>query len=148
MTSQDRLSPAPRSKTKRKRIGRGLGSGHGRYSGKGCKGQKARSGGSVSPFFEGGQLPLVKRLPHKRGFTNIFKTEYALVNIESLKVFESGASVSPEELRGARLIKSLHKPVKILGSGEIDRPLVVRAAKFSRVAKEKIEAAGGQAETI
>ena len=148
MTSQDRLSPAPRSKTKRKRIGRGLGSGHGRYSGKGCKGQKARSGGGVSPFFEGGQLPLVKRLPHKRGFTNIFKTEYALVNIESLKAFESGASVSAEELRGARLIKSLHKPVKILGSGEIDRPLVVRAAKFSRVAKEKIEAAGGQAEII
>ena len=148
MTSQDRLSPAPKSKTKRKRIGRGLGSGHGRYSGKGCKGQKARSGGGVSPFFEGGQLPLVKRLPHKRGFTNIFKTEYALVNVESLKVFESGASVSPEELHGARLIKSLHKPVKILGSGEIDRPLVVRAAKFSKVAKEKIEAAGGQAETI
>jgi len=148
MTSQNKLPPAPGSKTKRKRIGHGLGSGHGRYSGKGCKGQKARSGGGVRPFFEGGQLPLVKRLPHKRGFTNIFKVEYALVNIESLKVFEPGTSVSPEELRGARLVKSLRKPVKILGSGEIDRPLVVRATRFSKVAKEKIEAAGGQAETI
>ena len=102
----------------------------------------------MPPFFEGGQLPLVKRLPHRRGFTNIFKTEYELVNIESLKVFEPSTSVSPEELHGARLIRSHRSLVKTLGSGEIDRPLVVKAAKFSKVDKEQIEAEGGQAETI
>jgi large subunit ribosomal protein L15 len=148
MTSQDKLSPAPGSKTKRKRVGRGLGSGHGRYSTRGCKGQNARSGGGVSPFFEGGQLPLVKRLPHKRGFTNIFKTEFELINVGSLNAFAPETVVTPEELHKARLIKTIKKPVKILGNGQMDHALVIRAAKFSKVAKEKIEAAGGQAETI
>ena len=148
MTSQDKLSPAPGSKAKRKRVGRGVGSGHGCYSTRGCKGQKARSGGGVRPFFEGGQLPLVKRLPHKRGFNNIFKMEYALVNVESLQSFEPETLVTPEELHKARLLKSLKKPVKILGNGQVDRPLVVRAARFSKTAREKIEAAGGRAETI
>jgi large subunit ribosomal protein L15 len=148
MTSQDKLAPPPGSKNKRKRVGRGDGSGHGTYSGRGLKGQKARTGVDLNPYFEGGQLPLVKRLPHKRGFTNIFKVEYTPVNIESLKVFKSKTTVSPVDLRRAGLIKSLTKPVKVLGEGEIDRALTVRAAKFSKAAKEKIEAAGGKAETI
>lgn len=148
MTSQDKLAPPPGSKNKRKRVGRGDGSGHGTYSGRGLKGQKARTGVDLNPYFEGGQLPLVKRLPHKRGFTNIFKVEYTPVNIESLKIFKSKTTVSPEDLRRAGLIKSLTKPVKVLGEGEIDRALTVRAAKFSKAAKEKIEAAGGKAETI
>jgi large subunit ribosomal protein L15 len=148
MTSQDKLAPPPGSKNKRKRVGRGDGSGHGTYSGRGLKGQKARTGVDLNPYFEGGQLPLVKRLPHKRGFTNIFKVEYTPVNIESLKIFKSKTTVSPADLRRAGLIKSLTKPVKVLGEGEIDRALTVRAAKFSKAAKEKIEAAGGKAETI
>ena len=148
MISQDKLAPPPGSKSKRKRVGRGDGSGHGTYSGRGLKGQKARTGVDLPPYFEGGQLPLVKRLPHKRGFTNIFKVEYTPVNIESLKAFKSGATVSPEDLHRVGLIKSLTKPVKVLGDGEIDHALTVRAAKFSKAAKEKIEAAGGKAETL
>lgn len=148
MVSQDKLRPAEGSRHKRKRIGRGLGSGHGRYSTQGCKGQNARSGGGVKPFFEGGQLPLVKRLPYKRGFTNIFKTQFSLVNVNSLNIFEPNTFVSPAELQQKGLIKSLRKPVKILGNGEVKCPLVVKASKFSKVARGKIEEAGGRAEFV
>ena len=145
---QDELSPAPGSKQRRKRVGRGDGSGHGTYSGRGCKGQKSRSGYSMRPGFEGGQLPLIKRLPEKRGFTNIFRTEYSIVNISKLNIFESGSEVTPEKLVAARIVKSLRHPIKILADGEINHPLVVKANKFSVEAKAKIEAAGGQAEEV
>jgi large subunit ribosomal protein L15 len=145
---QNELKPSPGAKHKRKRIGRGDGSGHGTYSCRGLKGQKSRAGGGVALRFEGGQTPLVKRLPGKRGFTNIFKTEYAIVNLEQLKIFEQGAEITPQKLVEAGLISSLGKPVKILGDGELQRPLVVKASKFSKTAKSKIEAAGGRAEEI
>jgi len=143
---QNELAPSPGSRRKRKRVGRGLGSGHGRYSGKGAKGQKARSGPGIHPYFEGGQLPLVKRLPGKRGFTNIFKTEYSVVNVGKLNIFEPESVVGRLELIRARLIKSANRPLKILGGGELDRALVVRADRVSTAAKEKIEAAGGRVE--
>jgi len=145
---QDELSPAPGSKQRRKRVGRGDGSGHGTYSGRGCKGQKSRSGHRMRPGFEGGQLSLIKRLPQKRGFTNIFRTEYSIVNISKLNIFESGSEVTPEKLVAARIVKSLRHPIKILADGDINRPLVVKANKFSAAAKAKIEAAGGQAEEV
>ncbi len=145
---QDELSPAPGSKQRRKRVGRGDGSGHGTYSGRGCKGQKSRSGHRMRPGFEGGQLPLIKRLPQKRGFTNIFRTEYSIVNISKLNIFESGSEVTPEKLGATRIVKSLRHPIKILADGDINRPLVVKANKFSAAAKAKIEAAGGQAEEV
>lgn len=145
---QDELSPAVGSKHKKKRVGRGLGSGHGTYSGRGLKGQKARSGGGVKPYFEGGQLPLIRRLPHRRGFNNIFKIEYSVVNIDKLNIFEPEDFVGREELLKARLIKSAKKPVKILSTGELTRPLVVRADKFSAAAREKIVAAGGRVEEV
>ena len=145
---QDELSPAPGSKQRRKRVGRGDGSGHGTYSGRGCKGQKSRSGHKMRPGFEGGQLPLIKRLPQKRGFTNIFRTEYSIVNISKLNIFESGSEVTPEKLVATRIVKSLRHPIKILADGDINRPLVVKANKFSAAAKAKIEAAGGQAEEV
>ena len=145
---QNELRPAAGSKSARKRIGRGVGSGHGTYSCRGCKGQKARSGGGVGLRFEGGQTPLVKRLPHKRGFTNIFRIEYAVVNLCSLRVFDEGAEVTPKELAAAGLVSSPVKPVKVLGVGELQRPLVVRANKFSQSARKKIEAMGGRAEEI
>ena len=145
---QDELSPAPGSKKSRKRVGRGDGSGHGTYSGRGCKGQKSRSGHKMRPGFEGGQLPLIKRLPQKRGFINIFRTEYSLVNISKLNIFEPGSEVTPEKLVATRIVKSLRHPIKILADGDINRPLVVKANKFSAAAKAKIEAAGGQAEEV
>jgi len=145
---QNELLPAPGSKKGRKRVGRGDGSGHGTYSGRGCKGQKSRSGGKTTRGFEGGQLPLIRRLPRKRGFTNIFRVEYSVVNIDKLSVFEAGSEVTPEKLVAAGVVKSLRRPVKILAEGDIDRPLVVRANKFSAAAKAKIEAAGGTVEEI
>ncbi len=145
---QNNLSPAPGSKRKRKRVGRGNGSGHGTYSGRGVKGQKSRSGGKVRPGFEGGQLPLIKRLPQKRGFTNIFRTKYSIVNMDRLNIFESGSEVTPEKLLAAGVVKSLRYPIKILAGGDINHPLLVRANKFSAVAKAKIEAAGGKAEEV
>lgn len=138
------LKPAPGATHRRKRVGRGSGSGHGTYSGRGIKGQKARSGGQISPRFEGGQLPLVKRLPFRRGFVNIFRTEYAEVNLGSLDKFPAGATVDAAALAAARIIKSPLQPVKVLGEGELDRPLVVVANKFSATARAKITAAGGQ----
>jgi len=146
---QDELSPAPGSKRGRKRVGRGDSSGHGTYSGRGCKGQKSRTGGiNVRPGFEGGQLPLIKRLPRKRGFVNIFRTEYTIVNIDKLNIFESGSEVTPEKLVAAGVVKSLRNPIKILAEGDITYPLLVKANKFSAAAKAKIEAAGGKAEEI
>ena len=145
---QDNLSPPPGSKHARKRVGRGDGSGHGTYSGRGSKGQKSRSGYKMRPGFEGGQLPLIKRLPRKRGFVNIFRIEYNIVNIDKLNIFESGSEVTPEKLLAAGLIKSLRKPIKILANGDISQPFVVKANKFSAAAKAKIEAAGGKAEEV
>jgi large subunit ribosomal protein L15 len=145
---QDELSPAPGSKKNRKRVGRGDGSGHGTYSGRGVKGQKSRSGYRMRPGFEGGQLPLIKRLPRKRGFTNIFRTEYSVVNMDKLNTFESGSEITPESLLAAGMVKSLRNPVKVLADGEIDHPVSVKAHKFSAAAKAKIEAAGGSAEEV
>jgi large subunit ribosomal protein L15 len=145
---QNELAPAPGSKKGRKRVGRGDGSGHGSYSGKGCKGQKARSGAKVRPGFEGGQLPLIKRLPRKRGFTNKFRIQYSVVNVNQLAVFEPGSEVTPEKLARAGLVKSLQQPVKILADGDISHPLSVKAHKFSAAAKAKIEAAGGSVEEV
>ncbi len=144
----DERSPAPGSKRQRQRGGRGNGSGHGTYSGRGCKGQKSRSGHKMRPGFEGGQLPLIKRLPQKRGFTNIFKTEYSVVNMNKLNVFESGSEVTPKKLVAMGIVKSLRHPIKILADGDINRPLMVKANRFSAAAKAKIEAAGGQAEEV
>ncbi|MGB2584496.1 MAG: 50S ribosomal protein L15 [Dehalococcoidia bacterium] len=145
---QHDLGPKAGSKHGRKRVGRGDGSGHGTYSCRGCKGQKSRSGGGVGLRFEGGQTPLVKRLPSLRGFTNIFKTDYALVNLHRLRIFEEGIEVTPQRLLDAGLVSSLKKPIKVLGDGELQHPLVVRANKFSQTAKKKIEASGGKAEEI
>ena len=144
----DELSPAPGSKKKRKQVGRGNSSGHGTYSGRGCKGQKSRSGYKMNRGFEGGQLPLIKRLPRKRGFVNIFRTVYSTVNINKLNIFEPEGEVTPEKLAAAGLVKSLRYPIKILGEGDINHPLSVRANKFSATAKAKIEAAGGKVEEI
>ena len=142
------LSPAPGSKKNRKRVGRGDGSGHGTYSGRGCKGQKSRASPKIGPLFEGGQLPLTQRLPKKRGFVNIFRTGYSVVNIDKLNLFESGSEVTPEKLVAAGLVKSLQYPVKVLAEGEIKHPLTVKAHKFSTAAKAKIEAAGGRVEEV
>ncbi len=145
---QDELSPAPGSKKSRKRVGRGDGSGHGTYSGRGCKGQKSRSGYRMRPGFEGGQLPLIKRLPQKRGFVNISRKVYSVININKLNIFEPGSEVTPERLVVAGVVKSLRYPIKILAEGDINHPLLVKANKFSAAAKAKIEAAGGKAEEV
>ncbi len=145
---QDNLAPPPGSKKSRKRVGRGDGSGHGTYSGRGCKGQKSRAGYKMRPGFEGGQLPLIKRLPKIRGFTNIFRLEYSVVNISRLNIFEANSEVTPEKLVAAGMVKSLRRPIKILAEGDIDRPLSVKAHRFSAAAKAKIETAGGKVEEI
>ncbi len=145
---QNELKPPLGAKQNRKRIGRGDGSGHGTYSGRGCKGQKARSGGGVRLGFEGGQLPLIKRLPQKRGFTNIFKTEYNIVNVGKLAIFSPGTDVTPKELLQARLISTPDRPTKILGQGDIRHPLLISANKFSSSAEKKILAAGGKTKQI
>ena len=131
----------------RKRVGRGIGSGNGKTCGRGAKGQRAR--GSVPAGFEGGQTPLHKRLPQKRGFTNRFRKEYAIVNLGRLAtVFESGAEVTPEILLERRIVRKLKHGIKILGVGELSHPLTVRAHGFSKSAEEKLRAAGGTAEVI
>lgn len=141
------LAPADGSKKRARRVGRGIGSGSGKTSGKGHKGQLARSGGGKGPGFEGGQTPLQRRLP-KRGFTSIFKKEYAIVNISDLNShFEVGEEVTPDTLRQKGLVKT-KLDVKILGNGEIEKALTVKAQKFSKAAAEKIEAAGGKVEVI
>jgi large subunit ribosomal protein L15 len=149
LVKQNNVSPARGSRHASKRVGRGTGSGHGTFSGRGCKGQKARAGNNkVRPGFEGGQLPLIKRLPRKRGFTNIFRVEYSLVSIGELNKFKSGSKVTPEDLLAAGVIKSLARPIKILADGEIDHPITITANRFSTSAKAKIEAAGGKVEEV
>ncbi len=142
------LSPAAGSKKKAFRVGRGHGSGNGKTSGKGHKGQNARSGGGVRPGFEGGQMPIYRRLP-KRGFTNIFAKVYTEINVSDLNGFESGATVTAEDLKNAGIIKKINDGVKVLGKGELTATnLVVKAAKFTKSAEEKIANAGGKAEVI
>ncbi|SFE56401.1 LSU ribosomal protein L15P [Thermoanaerobacter thermohydrosulfuricus] len=142
------LKPAEGARRERKRVGRGIGSGHGKTSGRGQKGQKARSSGGVRPGFEGGQMPLTRRLP-KRGFTNIFKKEYAIVNVGTLEErFEDGAVITPEVLIESGIIKDVKDGVKILGDGDLSKKFTVKAHKFSQSAIEKIQAVGGKAEVI
>jgi large subunit ribosomal protein L15 len=129
---------------KRKRVGRGNGSGHGTYSGKGMKGQKARAGGGVRPGFEGGQLPLIRRMARKRGFRNPFRVDYEEVNVSQLgERFAAGGEVNAESLRAARLIRSARRPVKVLGDGELSVALTVEATSFTQSAIAKINGAGG-----
>ena len=132
---------------RKKRVGRGEGSGHGKTSGKGNKGQRARSGGNIRPWFEGGQMPLQRRLP-VRGFTNIFRKEYTIVNIEILSIFPDNTVVTPKLLKSVGIIKKEKYGVKILGEGELDKSLIVKAHCFSKSAEEKIKEAGGKAEVI
>ena len=141
------LAPYAGATKKRKRIGRGPGSGHGKTATKGHKGLLARSGGGKRPGFEGGQMPLVRRLP-KHGFTNPFRVDYAIVNLKSLAALGAVDQVTPQVLVGAGLIKRKTRLVKILGLGEVERPIIVQAHKFSKSAVEKIQAAGGRAEVI
>jgi len=141
------LSPAEGSRKKRKRVGRGPGSGHGKTCCRGHKGQRSRSGGGVRPGFEGGQMPLHRRLP-KRGFTNIFRKEYNILNVEDLNRFEPDALLDAEAFKQAGLIKRMMDGIKLLGTGEITHPVVVRIQKVSKAAKEKVEAAGGKVELI
>lgn len=141
------IKPAPRSTKRRKVVGRGRGSGHGTTAGRGGKGQTARTGSSIPAWFEGGQMPLIRRLP-KRGFTNIFKKDYAIINLEVLERFESGQEVTPALLVSQGLIRSRHDGVKVLGTGAVTKALTVHAHKFSQSAAAKIEAAGGKVQVI
>jgi len=141
------LKPAVGATTAPKRLGRGTGSGLGKTSGKGHKGAKARSGGGKGPGFEGGQIPLMRRIP-KRGFTNKFRTEYVAINVDRLEIFEDGQVVTPVELIEMGIIKKIEDGVKIMGNGELTKKLTVKANKFTATAKEKIEAVGGKAEVI
>ena len=141
------LSPAPGSVKKSFRVGRGNGSGAGKTAGKGHKGQNARSGGGVRPGFEGGQMPLQRRIP-KRGFVNIFATHYVAINVEQLNRFEDGAEVDAKAIVEAGLLKNTRDGIKILGRGELTKKLTVKVAAFSEGAKSKIEAAGGKAEVV
>lgn len=142
------LQPAPGSKKAPKRVGRGTGSGLGKTSGRGHKGQKARSGGGVRPGFEGGQMPLIRRIP-KRGFTNRFGKVYTEVNISKLEAFDNNTVVTPELLLSTGIIRKIEKDgIKILGNGELTKCLTVKAAGFTSTAQQKIEALGGKAEVI
>ncbi|MBR5501459.1 MAG: 50S ribosomal protein L15 [Oscillospiraceae bacterium] len=141
------LSPAPGSVRESKRIGRGHGSGQGKTAGKGHKGQKARAGRGFRAGFEGGQMPLQRRIP-KRGFNNIFATRYAIVNLAALNAFENGSEVDLAALQQAGIVKKAYDGVKVLGNGTLEKAITVKAAAFSESAKAKIEAAGGKAEVI
>ena len=141
------LSPPKGARGTRKRVGRGPGSGHGKTAGRGTKGQKCRAGGNTRPGFEGGQMPLQRRLP-KRGFTNIFKKQYAIINIRDLGRFEKDSVVDETALVDAGLIKRQPDGVKLLGQGAIDYPLVVRVSRCSKSAKTSVEAAGGRVEVL
>ena len=143
----NQLSPAPGSVRESKRMGRGDGSGWGKTAGKGHKGQHARSGASIRPGFEGGQMPLQRRVP-KRGFNNIFAAKAVAINVAALNVFENGAVVDAEALKAAGIVKNIENGVKILGNGKLDKKLTVKVSAFSESAKEKIEAAGGKTEVI
>jgi large subunit ribosomal protein L15 len=143
------LKPAKRSKKDKKRVGRGDSSGHGKTAGRGTKGQRSRSGGNLPPYFEGGQLPLVRRLPRARGFTNIFKTQFTSVNLDRLNErFAKGAEVTPATLTEAGLTRSPDDLVKVLGRGKLEKPLIIKAHGFSATARAKIEAAGGSIEQL
>lgn len=143
------LRPNPGSKKKRKRVGRGISAGQGKTAGRGTKGQNARSGGGKGIYFEGGQLPLARRLPYKRGFTNVNKIYYTPVNVKDLAAFDfEGVEVTPEVMAIIGLIRKPDVPVVVLGDGEIDEALTVKAHRFSASAKEKIEAAGGTVEVL
>ncbi|MBC7222726.1 MAG: 50S ribosomal protein L15 [Anaerolineae bacterium] len=142
------LRPAEGAKKRRKRVGRGIAAGQGKTAGRGTKGQNSRSGGGVRPYFEGGQLPLVRRLPFKRGFTNIWRIAYTPVNLERLDRFPEGSEVTPETLAEAGIIKSPREAVVILGRGDLDRALTVKAHRFSASAREKILKAGGTVEVL
>ena len=142
------LSPAPGSTHAKKRVGRGNGSGYGKTAGRGHNGQKSRSGGGVRPGFEGGQTPLHRRLPHRRGFRNVNRKEYAIVNLADLEIFEVGTEVTPELLMENGMVRKMLDGVKILGEGEISKALTVRAHKFSKSAEEKLKTAGGTAEVL
>lgn len=141
------LSPAPGSTKPKYRKGRGIGSGNGKTAGKGHKGQNARSGGGVRPGFEGGQLPIYRRLP-KRGFTNHFAKHYAIINVGDLEIFDNGTEVTLELLVEKRIIRKELDGLKVLGTGDLTKSLTVKAKIFSATAKEKIEAAGGKAEEV
>ena len=141
------LRPAAGTKKSPKRVGRGSGSGHGKTSCRGSKGQGSRSGSGVRPGFEGGQMPLARRVP-KRGFTNIFRVEYQVVNVGQLGAFEAGGEIDPEQLLGKRLVRRKGRPVKVLGKGEITRALTVKVHAVSEAARRKIETAGGTVELI
>ena len=145
MATLSTLRPAPGSRKAIKRVGRGPGSGHGKTASRGHKGLKARSGGKPPAGFEGGQMPLQRRLP-KRGFTNIFKVEYQVVNVEDLQSFAANTIVTPELLRETGMVRTLRKPIKILGKGELSVALTIQSDKFSESAKQKITAAGGTVE--
>ncbi|MCX5800767.1 MAG: 50S ribosomal protein L15 [Candidatus Eisenbacteria bacterium] len=147
MNKLTQLRPQAGARKKRKRLGYGDASGHGGTSTKGHKGQKARSGGKIPAWFEGGQMPLQRRLP-KRGFTNIFKIEYQVVNLAGLSKLETGVEVTPETLYERRLVRNRTRPIKILGTGEISIPLKVKVHAVSKTAREKLERAGGSVELI
>ena len=143
----DELKPTEGSRFETKRVGRGIGSGTGKTSGKGHKGQNARSGGGVRPGFEGGQMPLYRRLP-KRGFTNIFAKQYVTINVSDLERFENGTEVTAELLKETGVVSKTLDGIKVLGRGELTKKLTVKVAKFTTSAAEKIEKAGGKAEVI
>ena len=145
---QNELRPPRGAKRARKRIGRGDGSGHGSFSGRGMKGQNSRSGGGVRPNFEGGQNPITKALPMMRGFTNIFRKEFSVVNLDRLAAFPANTEVTPQLMAESGIVKNLKLPVKVLGRGELERPLTVEAHKFSGSARQKIEAAGGSVREV
>ena len=142
------LAPTPGSVKGKRRVGRGAGSGQGCTAGKGHKGQKARSGAPIRPGFEGGQTPLYRRLPQKKGFRNVNKVEFTVVNLDDLERFEAGTEITAEVLAAAGIIGSLKDGLKILGDGELSKAVTVKANKFSKTAEEKIKAAGGTAEVI
>jgi large subunit ribosomal protein L15 len=147
MLSINTLQPAPGANRKNKRVGRGMGSGHGKTATRGYNGQLSRAGARMRPGFEGGQMPLYRRLP-KRGFTQIFRKEYVAVNLEKLAGFEAGAQITPEVLKTAGIIKNIRDGIKILGVGELKNAIHVRAHKFSKSAAEKIQKVGGAIEVI
>ncbi len=143
----NKLFPAPKSIKKRKRVGRGCSSGHGFTSGRGSKGQNARAGGGVKASFEGGQMPLYRRIP-KRGFNNVFKKDYSIVNIEKLNMFNDGDIVSSKELISKGVIKKVGDGIKILAKGSLTKKLTIKANKFSQKAVREIESAGGKIEVV
>ena len=149
MSMQQNTIKSNQPRKNRKRVGRGDGSGNGSYSGRGMKGQKSRSGGGVRPGFEGGQLPMIKRLPSLRGFTNVFKKQFNAVNLDRiLEKFPEGGDIETKDLVGARVIRDNGHPTKILGRGEVAVALSITANQFTKSAKEKIEAAGGSAKVL